>query len=205
MTNKENLLDELFSGEKSICFFVHRRKTYWIADYKYNFSLDAEKDYRAHLDKGNITFEQYTLACKSFRGGILKLTSESFPAYIENANPLLLTHQEIEELFYINDTPNFSTLLRKVEDHYLYGSELSANDFAHANSLISRLPMFYINFDRKIYKHMDSGRFHETLAHPGWSSQYSDFGFLIPDKERYWMKNGDFWKLKFIQPHPQGL
>ena len=52
--NKE-VLDGLWSGEKSICFFVSGAKCYWVLDYKYNFSLDAEKDYRAYLDKGHIT------------------------------------------------------------------------------------------------------------------------------------------------------
>ena len=55
--NKE-VLDGLWSGEKSICFFVSGAKCYWVLDYKYNFSLDAEKDYRAYLDKGHITQAQ---------------------------------------------------------------------------------------------------------------------------------------------------
>ena len=36
------MLDGLWSGEKSICFFVSGAKCYWVLDYKYNFSLDAE-------------------------------------------------------------------------------------------------------------------------------------------------------------------
>ncbi|PPT93799.1 hypothetical protein XarjCFBP8253_21675, partial [Xanthomonas arboricola pv. juglandis] len=52
MKLNRSIFDDLYSGEKAICFFVHHGKCYWVLDHKYNFSLDAERDYKAHLDKG---------------------------------------------------------------------------------------------------------------------------------------------------------
>lgn len=86
MAVSQSVLDELWHGEKSICFFVRSGKCYWVVDEKYNFSLDAEKDYRAYLEGGYITQDQYEQSCKVFRGGILKMTAENFPLYLHNSN-----------------------------------------------------------------------------------------------------------------------
>ncbi len=51
MTQWQLLADDLWGGEKNICFFVHSGACFWVVDDKFNFSLDAEKDYRAYLDK----------------------------------------------------------------------------------------------------------------------------------------------------------
>lgn len=95
--NKE-VLDDLWSGEKSICFFVSGAKCYWVLDYKYNFSLDAEKDYRAYLDKGHITQAQYEEACRVFRGGILKLTADNFSQYLNSVSEGVLTGEDLSKI-----------------------------------------------------------------------------------------------------------
>lgn len=61
-----------------------------------------------------------------------------------------------------------------------------------------RLPKFYINFDKKIYRHTDWYRSHEASVPSNWNAQAnSDFGLLVPDKEQYWLINGmNFWKLQ---------
>jgi hypothetical protein len=186
--------DDLWEGEKSVCFFVYQGKGFWVVDEKYNFCLDAEKDYRAYLESGDITQEQYDLACKSFRGGVLRLTAESFPQYLKGAEGKVLSSVEVEGLF----EPD-GELLGRVEHHYLSGDALSAEEFKSANVIGSRLPKFYVNFDRKIYMHMDYGRSHEDSTYPGWIAQCVDFNFLIPDRERYWVKEGnDYWKFRFL-------
>lgn len=68
MIFNELLSEELWNGEKGVCFLVCKGVCYWVLDYKYNFSLDAEKDYSAYLKRGHITQEQYEQACKEFRG-----------------------------------------------------------------------------------------------------------------------------------------
>ncbi len=44
--------------------------------------------------------------------------------------------------------------------------------------------MFYVNFDRKIYMHMDCNQAHEELAYSDWLAKCSDFCHLVPDRER---------------------
>lgn len=86
MTLNQSVFDDLWNGEKSVCFFVHSGRCFWAVDEKYNFCLDAEKDYRAYLEGGDITQEQYDLACKEFRGGILRMTADNFPQYLQSSN-----------------------------------------------------------------------------------------------------------------------
>lgn len=59
---------ELWNGDKDIAFFVHSGRFYWVFDEKFNFNLDAEKEYRAYLEKGHIDRKQCDAACLSFRG-----------------------------------------------------------------------------------------------------------------------------------------
>lgn len=199
MIFNQDFLDGLLSGEKSVCLFVFLKRCFWVVDDRYNFCLDAEKDYRAYLDKGYITNEQFLLACKEFRGGVLKLTADSFPQYLELVADKVFSSGDLTSLIVGDDSGEVTELLDKVEAYYLSGEKLSASDFAAANALSARLPKFYINFDRKIYMHMDFGRFHEELSYPDWVSKCADFNFLVPDKERYWLFRGsDYWKFRFL-------
>ncbi|ASK92543.1 hypothetical protein KWH04_19100 [Xanthomonas campestris pv. trichodesmae] len=194
-----SVFDDLYSGEKSICFFVHHGKCYWVLDHKYNFSLDAERDFKAHLDKGNISKEQYALACENFRGGVLRLNSESFLKYLELNSDVIVSRVDLEAVLNFDGIGNVLSLLNAAEKYFLSGVDLSAYDFQAAGIFSSRLPMFYVNFDREIYMHLDHGRFHEDLVYPGWVAKVFDFNFLIPEKEKYWINGGDCWKIRFIQ------
>lgn len=198
MKLSQSLFDELWGGEKCICLFIRLGQCFWVVDYKYNFCLDAEKDYRAYLDKGHITKNQYLLACKEFRGGVLKLTSGNFMQYISCEEVQVLSGKEIRNIF-VMGLGTGGLLYERIERHYLSGTELSVDDFKMANTFVSRLPMFYVNFDREIYMHMDGGRSHEDLAYPGWLATCGDFGYLIPDKEKYWVLDSkDYWKFRFL-------
>jgi hypothetical protein len=86
----------IYFKAKKAFVFIHHEKYYWVIDHKYNFSLDAEKDYRAYLSKGYITQEQYLKACNEFRFGILKLTSDNFLQYIENIRTNVFTCSDLE-------------------------------------------------------------------------------------------------------------
>ena len=199
MIFNQALLNDLLSGEKSVCLFVFLGRCFWVVDEKFNFCLDAEKDYRGYLDKGHITQEQFVLACKEFRGGVLKLTADNFPQYLKTIVDGVFSSEVLSGLFFGDNASEGFKLLGEVERYYLSGGNLSASDFKAASNLSSRLPKFYINFDRKIYMHMDFGRFHEELSYPDWISKCADFNFLVPDKERYWLLGGnDYWKLRFL-------
>lgn len=194
MKVNQTVFDDLWNGERSVCFFVHSGRCYWVIDEKYNFSLDAEKDYRAYLEDGDITQEQYEQSCKSFRGGILKMTSENFPQYLDNSSEKILTSSDLKNFIEAD-----YEVFEKTEHYFLTGEGLSPALFKKANIIHSRFPKFYINFDRKIFMHMDDVRVHESLAYSDWTAECFDFSFLIPARERYWIVAGnDYWKLRFI-------
>lgn len=194
----ESCLTDLFIHEKSLCFFVHQGRCYWVLDHTYNFDLDAEKDYSAYLEKGDITPEQYTRSCEAFRNGVLQLTADTFMQYLNDPQGTAIVCERLEHFFMPSTTSDPKALLARVEAHYLSGVALSREDFCLANVLASRLPLFYINFDREIFLHMNQDRFHESLAHPGWLAKCADFNYLIPDTHRYWARGVDYWKLRFV-------
>ncbi len=194
----QSLFDELWDGEKSICLFIHSGQCFWVLDERYNFCLDAEKDYRSYLDKGHITKEQYDMACREFRGGVLKLMTDNFPKYLNGEGRRVLSQENLKEAF-IWGLDLDGALYEKVENYYLTGAALSLIDLRSANAIVSRLPMFYINFDRKMYMHMDYERAHEDSAYPDWFAKCADFDYLIPDAERYWVLGfKDYWRCRFL-------
>ncbi|MDU8359239.1 hypothetical protein [Pseudomonas syringae group sp. J309-1] len=194
MKLSQAVFDDLWNGERSVCFFVHSGKCYWVIDEKYNFSLDAEKDYRAYLEDGDITLEQYEQSCKSFRGGIIKMTAENFPQYLASSSEKTLSSSDLEDFIGADNE-----IFKRVEHYFLTGEGLTPNLFKQVNVIHSTFPRFYINFDRKIFMHMDDVRDHESLAYPDWTAECFDFSFLIPARERYWIVAGnDYWKFRYI-------
>jgi len=200
MTFDRNLDSDLWNGERSIGMFVHRTKTYWVIDYKYNFTLDAEADYKAYLAKGHITEEQFLTACKTFRGGVLKLSSDNFLQYLRLDSVIQASPNELKNYFLLGfSAGERGVLYRKVENCLIYGTELDSDDFKRANEIVSKLPLFYINFDRKIYMHMDWDRCHESLVPKDWSAKVRDFSFFILDDDVYWeIDNLNFWRFKCL-------
>lgn len=199
MNQNQALEDELWNGEKCICCFVHSGQFFWVVDYKYNFCLDAEVDYLAYLEKGHINKTQFIDACNAFRGGLLKLTESNFNEYLRLKSTTVLNKVALKNIF---DSPylvSHYNLLDKVEKLFVSGIELLDEDFKKINKVAVQLPKFYINFDRKMYFHMDIDRCHEGSSYADWHAKYLDFHHLIPDEQRYWIQgNRDFWKLKYI-------
>jgi len=194
MTVNQELFDDLWGGEKSIGFFVHSGICFWVVDEKRNFTIDVELSLRASLKNGTITQEQYERSCLNFRGGVLALTAGNFLTYLNGGSARLLTSSELQGFLGVD-----KTVFARVEDYFLSGNGLDSDLFRRANVIRSRLPLFYINFDRKIFMHMDDGRSHENYVHSDWVSQFYDFSFLIPTSEKYWVECGDdYWKLRFL-------
>ncbi|WP_329610977.1 hypothetical protein [Pseudomonas sp. KNUC1026] len=163
-------------------------------DEKYNICLDAERDYQSYLKDGEITQEQYEQSCREFRGGVLKLTADNFLQYLTSSSVKILSSDDLRGCL-----GGGQKIFEDIERYFLTGEGLTQKLFEQANVVKSRLPGFYINFDRKIFMHMDDYRDHESSAYPDWFAQCADFNFLIPTSERYWMVDGDdYWKFLFI-------
>ncbi len=198
MSVLQSLVDALWEGEKSVGFFVHSGEYHWVVDDKHNFSLDAEKDYRGYLEKGHISEAQYLAAVATYRNGIKQLTEENFPRYLKSKGVLSVSESELFELA-TSGVESLGMLHERIENYYLSGMQLSSKDFRLAHSIVSTLPLFYINFDRKIYLHMDFGRSHHELAYSDWAAGSKDFCHLIPDKARYWVSELiDLWKYRYL-------
>lgn len=199
MDHNTQLEIDLWNGEKSICFFVHSGRFFWVVDYKYNFCLDGEVDYLAYLEKGHISKTQFIDACRGFRGGILKLSKDNFSEYLELKSTTILNDRTLKDIFNAPSLVTNNILLNKAENLFMSGIRLSSEGFNEINKVAVKLPQFYINFDRNMYFHMDIERFHEDSAYKDWNAKYLDFSYLIPDEQRYWIQeNRDFWKLKYV-------
>lgn len=99
--------------------------------------------------------------------------------------------------FMFRGTHDPVSILDKVESSLVTGGGLADSESRRAQIMASRLPLFYINFDRKMYMHLEKNRFHEKSAGVEWFAQYGDFLALIPDSERYWIFGGrDYWKCR---------
>ncbi len=196
----QKLDSDLWSGERSICFFVHESKCYWVIDYKYNFSIDAEIDYRGFLDKGHITKDQFISACESFRGGILKLTEDNFLDYLKGESAWSVSKENLEDhLLSVTSMPERKQLCKRVDSFLTFGKGLHDGDFALANQFVSKLPLFYVNFDRKIYMHMDWNRCHEALVPDDWVAKARDFSWFVPADSIYWHDDDlDLWKCRYL-------
>lgn len=194
----DSILDDLWSGEKAIALFVHTGRCYWLVDHKYNFTLDAEKSYRTYLQKGHITIDQYESACREFRGGVLRLTKETFGQYLDSSGESRESSEALGALLERATPFDMGFLISAVERYYLTGDPVGDDLFRAANLAACMLPSFYVNFDRKIFMHLDVGRSHEDFAYADWYAKSGDFLFLIPDAERYWLSHGDVWKLRFL-------
>jgi len=188
--------DRLWSGELCIGFIVHMGKIRWLIDVKDNFSLNAEIDYRAYLEKKIISESQYEAACRAFRGGILNLTSDNFLEYLGPRIGHVYSKPDLMG-FMFRGTHDPVSILDKVESSLVTGGGLADSESRRAQIMASRLPLFYINFDRKMYMYLEKNRFHEKSAGVEWFAQYGDFLALIPDSERYWIFGGrDYWKCR---------
>lgn len=196
MALSNEIANALWEGSLSICAFVSMGEIIWVVDEKFNFSLDAEKDYRAYLEKGYINESQYLAACKEFRGGVLRLNQDNFYKYLGNSSTRVVPKEELEGFFF-GSIDSKDALLDEVEIYYISGRKISEKTSREAHLISSKLPAFYVNFDRKIFMHLDEARAHEDLAYDDWYAKNGDFSFLIPDSQRYWVKAGrDYWKMR---------
>lgn len=154
------LADELWEGIKCIAIFISQRKCFFVIDYKENFILDMKKELSLEFKKGRITENQMReeLSSTSYRYGVWQLDENTLTDYLKG-NEVIIAE--------VDAMRNF------------LASEKDVNMSA------AKLPLFYIDFDRKIYRHKDYGRMHQDYAYD-WDAKEEDFESLVPESSIYW-------------------
>ncbi|MEM8052795.1 hypothetical protein Q4Q99_14690 [Morganella morganii] len=191
----QNLLDAIFNGEKDIAIFVIDGFHYYLVDNKGNYCIDVRPEYKEYIDKGWMDESLYGEAINSFRNGIPVLSKSNFKDYVAKNNVTVYTVDWMREFFISGRHNELTSFYEYIEKYLSTLVEPVSDDW---DSWRMRLPKFYINFDKKIYRHTDWDRNHEMSVPSDWNAQAnSDFGLLVPDKEQYWFINSmNFWKLQ---------
>ena len=132
-----------------------------------------------------------------FRGGILKLTKESFLRYRAGETAKITTTEVLHREFFIEDTGQYRELSTCMQKEISFNIPMREDLVQLRMRLFSKLPKFYINYDRKIFMHMVRGRFYESAALDGWWAAEGDFEHMIPISHRYWVRSikEDFWSV----------
>lgn len=192
----QSLLNAIFEGEKDIAIFVLDGIHYYVVDTKDNYCIDVRPEYQSYIKKGWMKEELYEQAISSFRNGIPVLSKDNFHDYIAQ-NDVAVYSMEWMRQFFISGREN-DNIVNFYDYIERFLSTIVGPVSSEWDGWRMRLPNFYINFDKKIYRHTDWDRQHEELVPSTWNAQANnDFGLLVPDKEQYWLIDGmNFWKLK---------
>lgn len=196
-----NLFQELWLHNLAIAYFVCDEKSYWVLDHSYNYRLDIESEARASLEKGRITLEIFNRGMKNARGGIPQLKKENFRDYLDLETTTTLLKSELKEImFHGYCTKEIDNIYTSIQNYLFYGDKISDQLLYDINQIRSRLPRYYINFDRKIFLHTDYDLSPEgTVTYDNWLATDGDFSYYIPDNDIYWiLENKNFWKTMFI-------
>lgn len=198
----DEFLEQIFDYHLAIGIFVFNQKHYFVVNYKDDFELNIKHTFDNYLRKGFMTQESYEEALKRYRGGIMFLNKENFEDYLTLDSVKQFSQAELQTLLFKNfSQEQIEYLYDVIENKLAFNADISntpeQNDFLFANQISSRLPLFYINFDTKVYLHMNWDRSHELSAYEDWYAKEMDFGYLIPDEFCYWKVDGkDFWKFR---------
>lgn len=194
--NYQGLLNNIFNGEKEIAIFVVNGEHYYVTDSKDNFCIDVRPEYKLYIEKGWMNESLYDDAIANFRGGISILDKSNFKHYIAQSNVNVHSINWMKSFFKQNRSNGDLVEFYSYIERFL--STLTETVSDEWDQWKMRLPKFYINFDKKIYRHTDWERSHEKSVPSDWNAQASnDFGLLVPDKDLYWIIDGmNFWKLQ---------
>lgn len=192
----DSLLESVFEGRKDLALFVVGGKFHYLADDKENFCIDVRPEYKDYVERGVMGSELYEAAVSAFRGGVPVLDVNTFKSYLDNNEVEVYSVSWMSDFFtYGYSRVYLAEFYRHVEDVLSGRAEARLGEW---DRLRMRLPRFYINLDDKLFQHVDWDRSHESYVPSDWSAQASsEFGTLIPGRERYWLVDGmDFWKLQ---------
>ena len=192
----------LFKYQKSISILIKDKKLHFILDFREHSILNMKLDLDSGLKKGNLTLEEYQneLNAQYYRGGIWQLTKDNFEQYLELDSAIILEQDKLKELlFHGFSDDEAARLYTVIENKLSYNDPISTsqlqNDLFKIHQILSRLPLFYVNFDTKVYLHMYWNFIHADFVYEGWFAKEMDFGYLIPDEFCYWKIDGrNYWK-----------
>jgi hypothetical protein len=202
----KDLRESILSRDRCICFVVYDEYSEWVIDFVDNFTLDQQKNidalcneerYRKFLPKG-LSIEQWGKKLRDeFRGGIVTLTKEAFLRYRNHETAKITTTEMLHREFFLEDIGQYSELSESMQKEISFNAPMREDLVQLRVQLFSKLPKFYINYDRKIFMHMVRGRFYESAVLDGWWAAEGDFEHMIPTSHRYWVRNirEDFWSI----------
>ncbi len=194
----------LVEREQCIGFIVYEGRTVWIIDWADHFTLNHQKNidslcseerYQKFLPSG-LTAQEWNKKLQSeFRGGIPVLTADLFPKYRDGNLAKVVTTDMLRDEFFSEDLGQYNNLSIGMESELSFNIPMPEELVQLRMRLFSKLPKFYINYDRKIFMHMQRGRYYESAVIDGWWGAEGDFEHMIPTAHRYWVRNieEDFW------------
>ncbi|GAA6143875.1 hypothetical protein [Hydrogenophaga sp. 5NK40-0174] len=200
----EGVLKELREQSKGIAFTVHSGQCRWLLDWQDHFNLNQRLNIEAHFKKPaivqylpkDIPIEvQLKTALAEFRGGIDCLDAHNFFDYLKQEDVCAPSTQALADLLFSAPGIDLSALHRSLWHHIIHGGALSDDFWRESSVVLSLLPKFYINFDRKLFMHMRRERFFEKVVPEGWTGVQGDFEHLVPVEWRYWERKSeeDLW------------
>lgn len=190
------LINALFNGEKAIGIFVLKNKYHYVVDDKENFCIDVRSDYQNYIKQGIMEQSLYDEALKQYRGGIPVLTENNFQNYLDNTQARVYSLEWLYKFFISGHSlEEINNFYQYIEDFLTISNAPVSNEW---DKWRLKLPTFYINFNKKIFRHTDWEHEYDFLVPNDWEVRLdSNFGLLVPDSEQYWIINGmNFWKLK---------
>ena len=202
----QNLRAGLLKRGDCIGFYVLNGNYSWIIDWEAHFNLDQQKNIDAMCSEqryrrfmpNNLTPEQWNKKQQDeFRNGLPTLTKELFPQYRDGDLAKVVSTELLHREFFLEDTGQYSDLSREVEAELSFNSPMREELVQLRMRLFSKLPKFYVNYDRKIFMHMVHGRSYESAVLDGWWGAECDFEHMIPTSHRYWVRDidDDFWAI----------
>jgi len=201
-----SMSQKILSREEHIGFFVFKGSYYWVVDWDEHFNLNYQKNIDAigndkglmqYLPKGKSVEAYKAEVASRYRGGIVTLTESLFPTYRDGDLAKVVTTDMLRDEFFIEDNGQYADLSRAVETELSFNIPMSEDLVQLRMRLFSKLPKFYINYDRKIFMHMVRGRFYDKVVLDGWWGAECDFEHMIPTSHRYWTRepSEDFWAI----------
>lgn len=198
------LREKVVSRAELVGLFVYRGEYTWIIDWDEHFNLDHMKNIDALSKDQNLM--RYLPAGKSvekfkaeiiqrYRAGIPTLTADLFPRYRDSETAKVVTTEMLRKEFFFEDSGQYADLSEQMEAELSFNKPVQAELVQLRSRLFSKLPKFYINYDRKIFMHMVRDRFYEKVVLDGWWGAEGDFEHMIPTSHRYWVRSidEDFW------------
>ena len=198
------LSQKLLAQEEHIGFFVFESNFYWVIDWDEHFNLNYQKNIDAigknktlmqYLPKGKSIQQHQAEVANRYRNGIVTLTEDLFPTYRDGDLAKVVTTDMLRDEFFNEYNGQYGELSGAMEAELSFNMPMSEDLIQLRMRLFSKLPKFYINYDRKIFMHMVRGRFYDKVVLDGWWGAECDFEHMIPTSHRYWVRDQheDFW------------